>query len=234
MAPCDWMCLNVKAFEAVAELHPYRVTCRNIAIALATRESARHWADCRLVTLCEGAMRLRPLYLLFSPHGTGPEVILGRLPNEKWIDVEKSASHQLSRNEIGSDNPCELNRSMQHSSNLLIRLSFSKRPDPLGCTQLNLDRAVFSSHQRSRMNLAVETPADWTSGRCCVDPLRPPLFATSIRWSSGNRVYLAFSNTWIGTKPRVTVRCPIFQRMTDPTSRSDLVHRPVTFDTTVW
>src|SRR6266481_6174780 len=63
---------------------------------------------------------------------------------------------------------------MQHSSNLLIRLCFSKRPDPLGCTQLNLDRAVFSLNQRSRTNLAVETPADWTSGRCCVDPLRPP------------------------------------------------------------
>ena len=91
-------------------------------------------------------------------------------------DVEKSSSHHVSQDEIGSDNPCELNRSMQHSSNLLIRLSFSKRPDPLGCTQLNLDRAVFSSHQRSRMNLAVETPADWTSGRCCVDPLRPPLW----------------------------------------------------------
>jgi hypothetical protein len=27
---------------------------------------------------------------------------------------------------------CRLNRSMQHSSNLLIRLCFSKRPDPLG------------------------------------------------------------------------------------------------------
>ena len=46
---------------------------------------------------------------------------------------------------------------MQHSSNLLIRLCFSKRPDPLGCTQLNLDRAVFSLNQRSRTNLAVET-----------------------------------------------------------------------------
>jgi hypothetical protein len=69
---------------------------------------------------------------------------------------------------------CRLNRSMQRSSNLLIRWCFSKRPDPLGCTQLNLDRAVFSLNQRSRTNLAVETPADWTSGRCCVDPLRPP------------------------------------------------------------
>ena len=30
------MCLNVKAFGAVAELHPYRVTWRNVAIALTT------------------------------------------------------------------------------------------------------------------------------------------------------------------------------------------------------
>src|ERR1700746_260787 len=94
--------------------------------------------------------------------------------------VDKSASHHLSSTEIASDNPCRLNRSMQHSSNLLIRLCFSKRPDLSGCSQLNLDRAVFSLNQRSRTNLAVETPADWTSGRCCVDPLRPPLFSTSI------------------------------------------------------
>jgi hypothetical protein len=63
---------------------------------------------------------------------------------------------------------------MQHSSILLIRLRFSRRPDPLGCTQLNLNGAVFSLNQLFRTNLAVETPADWTSGRCCVDPLRPP------------------------------------------------------------
>jgi hypothetical protein len=69
---------------------------------------------------------------------------------------------------------------MQHSSILLIRLCFSKRPDPLGCTQLNLNRAVFSLNQRSRTNLAIDTPADWTSGRCCVDPLRPPLLSTPI------------------------------------------------------
>jgi hypothetical protein len=43
-----------------------------------------------------------------------------------------------------SDNPCWLNRSMQHFSNLLIRERFSKRPDPLGCTQLNPNRTVFS------------------------------------------------------------------------------------------
>ena len=41
------MCLNVKAFGAVAELHPYRVTWRNIAVALTTRESVRHWANKR-------------------------------------------------------------------------------------------------------------------------------------------------------------------------------------------
>jgi hypothetical protein len=69
---------------------------------------------------------------------------------------------------------CQLNRSMQHSSILLIRLSFSKRPDPLGSTQLNLNRAVFSLNHGSRTNSVIETPADWTSGRCCVDPLRPP------------------------------------------------------------
>jgi hypothetical protein len=56
----------------------------------------------------------------------------------------------------------------------LIRLCFSKRPDPLGCTQLTLNRAVFSLNQRSRTNLAIETPAEWSSGQCCVDPLRPP------------------------------------------------------------
>jgi hypothetical protein len=99
-------------------------------------------------------------------------VTLGRFLAESWIGVVKSAYHQLSHFEIGSDNPCQLNRSTQHSSNLLIRLCFSKRPDPLGCTQLNLNRAVFSLNQRSRTNLAVETP-DWTFGRCCVDPLRP-------------------------------------------------------------
>ena len=44
---------------------------------------------------------------------------------------------------IAVENRCQLNRSMQHSSILLIRLCFSKRPDPLGCTQLNLNRAVF-------------------------------------------------------------------------------------------
>ena len=64
--------------------------------------------------------------------------------------------------ELINANRCRLNRSMQHSSNLLIRLCFSKRPDPLGCTQLNLDRTVFSLNQRSRTNLAVETPAGWT------------------------------------------------------------------------
>ena len=93
----------------------------------------------------------------------------------KVTGVLECATHELS-----VANRCELNRSMQHSSNLLIRLSFSKRPDPLGCTQSNLDRAVFSSHQRSRMNLAVETPADWTSGPCCVDPLRPPSLSLPI------------------------------------------------------
>ena len=35
-----------------------------------------------------------------------PGVILGRLLTESWIDVDKSASHQLSQNEIDSDNPC--------------------------------------------------------------------------------------------------------------------------------
>jgi len=55
-----------------------------------------------------------------------------------------------------------------------------KRPDPLGCTQLNLNRAVFSLNQRSRTNLAIETTADWTSGRCCVDPLRPPGLSLAI------------------------------------------------------
>ena len=102
------------------------------------------------------------------------EIELGRLVR---IDVEKSASHQQSQAEIASDNPCWLNRSMQHSSNLLISL-FEKHNG--GCTQLNLDRAVFSLNQRSRRNLAVETPADWTSGRCCVDPLRPPGLSLAI------------------------------------------------------
>jgi len=81
-------------------------------------------------------------------------------------------SHQLVNST--PDKRRRLNRSMQHSSILLIRLRFSRRPDPLGCTQLSLNRAVFSLNQLSRTNLAVETSADWTSGRCCVDPLRPP------------------------------------------------------------
>ena len=78
--------------------------------------------------------------------------------------------------ELINANRCRLNRSMQHSSNLLIRLCFSKRPDPLDCTRLNLDRVVFSLNQRSRTNLAVET-SDWTFDRCCVDPLRPPVLS---------------------------------------------------------
>jgi hypothetical protein len=72
---------------------------------------------------------------------------------------------------------------------LLIRLCFSKRPDPVGCTQLNLNMAVFSLNQRSRRNLAVETSADWTSGRCCVDPLRPARLLEKwvlVRKMSGN------------------------------------------------
>jgi hypothetical protein len=72
------------------------------------------------------------------------------------------------------DKPCRFKRSMQHSSILLIQLCFSKRPDPLGSIQLNLDRAVFSLNQCSRTNLAVQTSADWISGRSCVDPLKPP------------------------------------------------------------
>src|SRR3984957_2033315 len=78
---------------------------------------------------------------------------------------------------ITPDKSCGSKGSAQHSSILLIRLCFSKRPDPLGCTQLNLNRAVFSLNQRSRTNLAVETPADRTSGECCVDPLRPPVLS---------------------------------------------------------
>src|ERR1700757_790042 len=101
-------------------------------------------------------------------------------PYKNHTGLGKSSSHQLSQTEIASDNPCRLNRSMQHSSNLLVRLCFSKRPDPLGCTQLDLNRAVFSLNQRSRTNLAIETPADWTPSRCCVDPLRPPLLPTPI------------------------------------------------------
>src|SRR4029077_18723480 len=93
----------------------------------------------------------------------------------------ESATDRSWKTEIAGDNPCRLNRSMQHSSNLLIRLCFSKRPDPLGCTQLNLNRVVFSLNERSRRNLAVETSADWTSGRCCVDPLRPPTIYLSLR-----------------------------------------------------
>ena len=73
-----------------------------------------------------------------------------------------------------TDKPCQLNRSMQHPSNLVIRWGFSKGPDLLGCTRLDLNRAVFFLNQRSRMNLAIEIPADRTSGECCVDPLRPP------------------------------------------------------------
>src|SRR6516164_498537 len=72
------------------------------------------------------------------------------------------------------DKSCRLNRSMQHSSNLLIRLCLSKKAEPLACTRLNLNRAVFSLNQHSRTNLAIETPADWKSGQCYVDPLRPP------------------------------------------------------------
>src|ERR1700746_2316436 len=86
------------------------------------------------------------------------------------IDVEHRDSHYLSQNaadtritsakrisqhlsgprtsrpvpsNVVSDYACRLNRSMQHSSTLLIRLCFSKRPDPLDCTQLNLDRRCF-------------------------------------------------------------------------------------------
>src|ERR1700745_698726 len=95
---------------------------------------------------------------------------------------------------------------MQHSSILLIRLCFSKRPDPLGCTQLNLNRAVFSLNQRSRTNLAIETTADWTSGRCCVEPLRPPqllLTADTIyvpRREAANRCWISSgdrSSLWV-------------------------------------
>src|SRR5580704_16235038 len=75
---------------------------------------------------------------------------------------------------ITPDKSCGFKGSAQHSSILLIRLCFSKRPDPLGFTQSNLNRGVFSLNQRSRTNLAIETPADRTSGECCVDPLRPP------------------------------------------------------------
>ena len=57
MAPRDWMCLNVKAFGAVAEFHPYRVTWRNIAVTLTTRESARQWAAGRLCGSNPGAIQ---------------------------------------------------------------------------------------------------------------------------------------------------------------------------------
>ncbi len=40
----------------------------------------------------------------------------------------------------------------------------------------NLNKAVFSLNKRWRTNLAMEIPADRTSGECCVDPLRPPDF----------------------------------------------------------
>ena len=45
---------------------------------------------------------------------------------------------------------------------------------------------MFSLNQRSRTNLAVETHADWTSGRCCVDPLRPPRLPVLIPCLTGN------------------------------------------------
>ena len=45
----------------------------------------------------------------------------------------------------------------------------------MGCARLNLNRAVVFLNQRSSANLAIEIPADRTSGECCVDPLRPPL-----------------------------------------------------------
>ena len=53
----------------------------------------------------------------------------------------------------------------------------------VGCTQLNLNRAVFSLNQRSRTNLGIETPADRTSGECCVDPLRPPALLDMCFWT---------------------------------------------------
>jgi hypothetical protein len=104
-----------------------------------------------------------------------PRIVRRRVIRGKRISQHLSGPNRSAASaKAVSDYTCRLNRSMQHCSNLLIRLCFSRRPDPLGCSQLNLDRAVFSLNQRSRTNLAVETPADWTSGRCCVDPLRSP------------------------------------------------------------
>ena len=39
-----------------------------------------------------------------------------------WITIDKSASHQLSQNEIASDNPGDLNGSTQHSARTHIAL----------------------------------------------------------------------------------------------------------------
>src|SRR5579863_6289910 len=96
------------------------------------------------------------------------------------IDVGKSASHYLSQDEIGSDNPCPaqpVDATLFYSVDPIV---FFKETRSFGLYSLNLNRAVFSLNQRSRTNLAIETPADWTSGRCCVDPLRPPLLSISI------------------------------------------------------
>jgi hypothetical protein len=141
---------------------------------------------------------------------------------------EESATLRASyaRFQITVENRCRLNRSMQRSSNLLIRLSFSKRPDPLGCTQLNLDRAVFSSNQRSRTNSAVETPADWTSGRCCVDPLRPAGLSptTSFRdWATPNTREAKSpepSNNMLSSSEAVVVTLPKISNGWDPTGKS--------------
>jgi hypothetical protein len=103
-----------------------------------------------------------------GPHQGSPSPPVSQLP----IDGRWESAHWGARPHSG--NACRLNRSMQHSSNRLIRWCFSKTSDPLGCTQLNLNRAVFSLNQRSRTNLANQIPADRTSGECCVDPLRPP------------------------------------------------------------
>src|SRR6266478_3584231 len=62
-------------------------------------------------------------------------------------------------------------------SNQLIRQYFSRAPISKAVLNQNLNRAVFSFNQRSRMNLAFETPADTSSAECCVDPLRPPRFS---------------------------------------------------------
>jgi hypothetical protein len=64
------------------------------------------------------------------------------------IDVAANSSVRIHK-DFFNTHRCQLNRSMQQSSNLLVRLCFSKRPNPLGCTQLNLNRAVFSLNQRS-------------------------------------------------------------------------------------